>query len=66
MKKHAQSGPQYFKAPISSSTASRRPFLFALILVASVLTLAVGSGVLPTGRSASRADQTDSAKSTGH
>ena len=42
-------------------TASRRSFLFTLILITSVLTLAVAGGLLPTGRSASRPDQTDSA-----
>jgi CHRD domain/Calx-beta domain/Subtilase family/Domain of unknown function (DUF4214) len=39
---------------------SRRPFFFTLILIASVVTLAVGSGLLPGSLSASRPDGTDS------
>ncbi len=42
-------------------TASKRPSLYILILIASVMALAVGSGLLPGSRSASRVDQTDSA-----
>jgi hypothetical protein len=64
MKKHAQPVPSVSRRQ-TFITASRRSFLFALILVVSVLTLAVGSGLLPTGRSASRADQTDKASQQG-
>src|SRR6266850_4860595 len=38
---------------------SRRPLLFTLVLIASVVTLAVGSVLLPGKISASRLDQTD-------
>jgi hypothetical protein len=40
---------------------SRRPLFFTLILIASAITMAVGSGLLPGGLSAPRPDQTDSA-----
>jgi hypothetical protein len=40
--------------------AFRKPFPFILILMASVLTLALGGGLLPTGRSASGGDQSPS------
>jgi len=43
---------------------SKRPLLFTLILIASVLTLAVGSAWLPSKISASRLAQTDGAGQT--
>src|SRR5262245_53144263 len=56
------------KRPLSKSSkrrqlirGSRRPLFFTLILIACVITLAVGGGLLPRSRSASRPDQTDSA-----
>jgi Calx-beta domain/CHRD domain/Subtilase family len=60
MKKHSHPVPDLSRRP-SFITASRRSFLFTLILITSVLTLAVAGGLLPTGRSASRPDQTPSA-----
>ena len=60
MKKNSRPVPGISRRPLFI-TASRRSFLFTLVLIASVLTLAVAGGLLPTGRSASRPDQTDSA-----
>src|SRR5260370_40926042 len=58
MKKDVSISPKYVKSR-QTIRGSRRPLFFTLVLIASVVTLAVGSAWLPSKISASRLAQTD-------
>src|ERR1700686_566356 len=64
MKKDNAKFPQSSKRQ-QTIRGSRRPLFFTLVLIATVVTLAVGSAWLPSKISASRLDKTDGGDSQG-